>query len=70
MASEIRTRQLPGRQEALRVALGKPATPLMKHIAGLDKEPRRQPPKPAPETFAFSSGIESTPAHERAALPF
>lgn len=37
MTSEIRTRQLPGRQEALRIALGKPATPLMKHIAGLDK---------------------------------
>lgn len=37
MTSEIRTRQLPGRQDALRLALGKTATPLMKHIAGLDK---------------------------------
>lgn len=37
MNDSIRTRQLPGRQEALRLALGKPATPLMKHIAGLDK---------------------------------
>lgn len=35
--SELRTRQLPGRQEALRLALGKPATPLMRHIAGLGK---------------------------------
>lgn len=33
----IRNRQLPGRQEALRLALGKPATPLMRYIAGLDK---------------------------------
>lgn len=37
MTSELRNRQLPGRQEALRLALGKPATPLMRHIAGLDK---------------------------------
>lgn len=37
MQSPLRTRQLPGRQEALRLALGKQSTPLMRHIAGLDK---------------------------------
>lgn len=37
MKHDIRSRQLPGRQEALRLAMGKPASPLMKHIAGLDK---------------------------------
>lgn len=36
--SQIRARQLPGRQEAMRLAMGKPdASPLLRHIAGLDK---------------------------------
>lgn len=34
----LKSRQLPGRQEAMRLAMGKPdSSPLMKHIAGLDK---------------------------------
>ena len=55
MTSEIRTRQLPGRQEALRLALGKPATPLMKHIAGLDKERKPCLPGPALESFRLAN---------------
>lgn len=38
MTDSIRNRQLPGRQEAMRLAMGKrDVSPLMKHIAGLDK---------------------------------
>lgn len=67
MKHDIRSRQLPGRQEALRLALGKTASPLMKHIAGLDK------------TFApLQDGValtmlrenEKLTADERATLPF
>jgi len=36
--SKIRARQLPGRQEAMRLAMGKfVAAPLLRHVAGLDK---------------------------------
>lgn len=66
----IRTRQLPGRQEALRLALGKPSTPLMKHIAGLDKETRRKPACEMPGTFTFSSGVDELTKNQLAALPF
>ena len=66
----IRTRQLPGRQEALRLALGKTATPLMRHIAQLDRVTQRRPAQPMPETFTASSGLDELPEAERAALPF
>lgn len=69
--SQIRARQLPGRQEALRLAMGKAdAPPLMRHIANLDKALQRQPPRPMPETFTASSGLDQLTAEERAALPF
>lgn len=66
----IRTRQLPGRQEALRLALGKPATPLMKHIAGANKEACQQPSCARPDTFQFSSGVDELTPEARALLPF
>lgn len=68
--SELRTRQLPGRQEALRLALGKPATPLMRHIAGLDKVMQRKPSCKPPQTFTVSSGLDELANQQRAALPF
>lgn len=68
MTNSIRTRQLPGRQEAMRLAMGKPdASPLLRHIAGLDK------------TFApLQDGVvltvlrenEKLTDDERATLPF
>lgn len=70
MTNPIRKRQLPGRQEALHLSMGKPATPLMKHIAGLDKDARRQPPCATPDTFHFSSGVDELTPEARALLPF
>lgn len=55
MTSAIRARQLPGRQEALRLALGKPATPLLKHIAGLDKVFKPQSSDAMPQTFRLKN---------------
>lgn len=69
--NSIRNRQLPGRQEALRLAMGDPtASPLLRHIAGLDKQPQRQPACATPETFQFSSGVDELTPAERSALPF
>ena len=71
MPDSTRTRQLPGRQEALRLALSDPAeSPLMRHIAGLDKQPQRQPSCATPETFHFSSGVDELTPEARALLPF
>lgn len=70
MTSELRNRQLPGRQEALRLALEKPATPLMRHIAGLDKVMQRKPSCQQPQTFTIASCLDELTDKQRAALPF
>ena len=63
--------QQPGRIEALRIVLsGKPAPPVMLHIAGLDTLPQRRPPAPPNGSVMFSSGLESLTPAERDALPF
>lgn len=65
--NELRTRQLPGRQEALRLALGKPATPLMRHIAGLDKKFEPMQDGVALTTLRMNEKLTD---EERATLPF
>lgn len=68
MKHDIRSRQLPGRQEALRLAMGKPASPLMKHIAGLDKT---FAPLQAGRTLtALREQEVKLTQEERSALPF
>lgn len=69
MKHDIRSRQLPGRQEALRLAMGKKdASPLMKHIAGLDKT---FAPLQAGRTLtALREQEVKLTDEERSALPF
>lgn len=68
MTSELRNRQLPGRQEALRLALGKPATPLMRHIAGLDKT--HAPLQDGVALTTLRENETKLTNDERATLPF
>lgn len=65
--------QLPGRLEALRIVLRggvNNATPLMLHIAGMNKSPRQCQPAPLHGVATFSSGIALLSHKERAELPF
>lgn len=63
----LKSRQLPGRQEAMRLAIGSPdSSPLMKHIAGLDKSHGPCPPGPMLESFRLSN----LAGEERDALDF
>lgn len=63
----IRNRQLPGRQEALRLALNKPSTPLLRHIAGLDK---KFSPLQDGVKLTMLRENERLSTEERASLPF
>ena len=63
--------QQPGRIEALRIVLsGRPAPPVMLHIAGLYTMPQRRSPGPPYGAVTFSSGIDQLTQAEREALPF
>lgn len=67
MNDSIRARQLPGRQEALRLAMGKPSTPLLRHIAGLDKV---HAPLQDGTVLTMLREHEKLTDDERATLPF
>ncbi|MGF6212388.1 hypothetical protein ABIE32_002259 [Comamonas sp. 4034] len=72
MRKDPRTKQLPGRIEALRLVIGQgvaKSSPALKHLAGLYV--RHQPVRrPLLETITFSSGVDQLSTEERAALPF
>lgn len=68
-----RSRQLPGRSEALRLVLQQGtgnSSPELRQMAGMTRQHPPQPPHPRHGSVTFSSGIEQLSPQERAALPF
>lgn len=72
MHKNPRTKQLPGRVEALRLVIGQgvaKSSHALKQLAGLHVRyhPMR---RPLLETLTFSSGVDQLSPEERAAMPF
>lgn len=73
MHQSPRTKQLPGRMEALRLVLKQGvsnSSPQLKQLAGMCDRFAQRPSKPLNGTMTMTSGIDKLSPMARAALPF